>query len=170
MYLFQEIFSLRAGRCLCTPEMIRSSYETIFTCLIKIIIKTVIQLIRPFSSFDYDKTNRTTFYHCLTPLSPIYFALIVTDINTMNFISFRIRDISIKSLPSKTGRTYEKIIECPDTAKTHQSATDPHSPTRHFLQYANHHARLFVSNRMSIPSTLLFIGSLVFRWFDHLYK
>lgn len=108
MYLLQEIISLFTSRRFIAPEMIYTTDKTKIASLIEIRTEILIQPAGALSALNDDKTHRASLNHCILKLLPIYISLIMRDIYTMNFISFRIYLITIKRTPSKTGRTYEE--------------------------------------------------------------
>ena len=129
MHLLQEIISLFTSRRFIAPEMIYTTDKTKIASLIEIRTEILIQPAGALSALNDDKTHRASLNHCILKLFPIYFSLIMRYIYTMNFISFRINLITIKCTPSKTGRTYKKMVKQKHIQNNNCYSTKPPSPT-----------------------------------------
>ena len=84
MNLTHEVARLFFSRLRGVEEMIGSTDEVVFSGLIKIIIKIGINEVAPLCSFNNHKTQWHFFNLCVAQQDPIYFSLIVRNVNSMN--------------------------------------------------------------------------------------
>ena len=95
-----------------TIEVIGTAGKTILTGLIEIVLKILINLGSSLSSLNHNETNGELI-NCTFVFErlPIDVTLMMTNINTMNFIAFGITDVAIECPKTKTKGTDEEIIK-----------------------------------------------------------
>ena len=129
MNLVKEIISLFACRRLIAPEMINTPDETEIASLIEVLAEILIQPRRTFRTLDDDEAHRTTLNHRILELLPVYLALIMGNIDSVNLVTFRIFSISIKRTPTETCWTHKEMIEQKDIEHDNGRSAYPPCPT-----------------------------------------
>lgn len=127
-HVCKKEFRLLLGRSLKAVEMVRATYEPVFTRLEEVFFKVLVNNARAFRRLYEDKTHRTTIDGRRTEQRPVNVSLIMGDIYAMDFITFRIIGITIQRLPAEGCRRNEEIPESPGVGSHKQKATQPPHP------------------------------------------
>ena len=110
-YLIEKMLSLFASRRLGAIEMVCTANKTVFASLIEIILKSLVNHGGTLSSLDNDKAHRGLVDHGITQSLPVDGALIMRNVDALDFVTRRIVGIAIKGSPAKTSRSDKEIIE-----------------------------------------------------------
>lgn len=149
-----EMIGLLFSRCVNAVEMVGSTGETILTGLEEIIAEVLIGLGSTFRSLDHDKADGALVDATVVlEVIPVDAALMMRDVDTVDFIAFGIVDSTIECPPSEAEGSDKEIVEEPNVAQDHRSATDPPAPGRDSLQEANDDVRLTTATRTMVSVT-----------------
>ena len=105
--------------------MVCSTDKSIFACLHEVFLEVFVKARRSFCRFNHDKAQRATFYLCVPQGVPVYFALIVGDVYTVNLIAFGVVGITIERSPSEACGADKEIVECPCIEQCHSHSSYP---------------------------------------------
>ena len=132
--ILDKELSLGLCRRMDTIEMIGTTSKSKLSGLIEVVNKILINLGSSFCGFYHDKAYGKLVYHALVfECLPIDVTLMVADVDTMDFIAFRVADVTIQGTKTETKRTDEEIIEKIDIECRHHRSAYPPRPTRHVL-------------------------------------
>ena len=149
-----EMIGLLLRRGVNAVEMVGSTGETIFTGLEEIIAEVLIGLGSTFRSLDHDKADGALVDAAVVlEVIPVNTALMMRDVDTVDFIAFRIVDGTIECSPSEAEGADKEIVEEPNVAQDHRSATNPPAPGRDSLQEANDDVWLTTATRTMVSVT-----------------
>ena len=124
-YGIKEVVGLRTCRRLIAPEVIGTTYESVFACLTEIVLEFVVNASRAFCRFYHYKAQWTTLDAGSAQLVPVDVALVVRNVNTVYFVACRIVGIAEQCTPSESGRTYQKRVEQPHVQTHYGNAANP---------------------------------------------
>ncbi len=128
-------------------EMIGTTRETIFTGLMEIVLKVLVNTRGTLSGLNHDKANG-----CLvdessfTEFIPVNASLVVADVDAVDFVAVGIVDLTIEGTPAKAERTNKDIVEEKDIDSDNGNTAYPPRPTGEVLQETNKDIRTSVGN------------------------
>ena len=112
-----------------TVEMIGATCEALFAGIIEIVLKVLVNLVGSFRLLNHNKTNGAfvddgfVFQCC-----PVDSTLMVTDVNTVYLVAFRIAYLTIQGTPTETERTDENVVEEKDIDSNDNASSYPPCP------------------------------------------
>ena len=95
--------------------MIGASCKAVFSSLFEIIMKVFVYQTGTFCGFDHNEPDGVFIYHSIvTKFVPVNLSLMMRDVDTVNFITFRVIDVTIECTPSEAEGPNKDIVEKPN--------------------------------------------------------
>ena len=129
MHLIEEELRLVACRRLIAPEMIGTADEAILTGIAEIIVEAIVEARAAFRGLDHDEAHGAFLNHGILKALPVYFTLIMGNVDAADFIAVWIICIAVERTPAESERSHEEIIKSPDVNGHHTDTAYPPCPS-----------------------------------------
>ena len=134
MNIRNEESRLLLGTRALAVEMIGTTCEAIFKGLLKIVLKLGVHPVSSLCSLNHHEAHRAVVYHALIAQQfPVYFTLIMGNVNAVNLIAVWIGHVAIERTPTEPIGRDKEIVEEPHIDSHHANAAHPVGPAGHLL-------------------------------------
>ena len=136
--LLDEVAGLLFGWGVDAVEVVGSARESVLAGLVEVLVEVLVDFRGSLGGLNHDEADGAVLDGALVlQRVPVYRALVVGDVDAVDFVALGIADVAIEGTPTKAVGRHEEVIEEPEVDACYGQPAQPPRPRRQLLQEAH---------------------------------